>query len=219
MNPLAEDTGKVVVLVFLRRDCPVSSRYAPTIRQISKEYADCADFGWWIPTTTILRRKFVNICPTMDINCPHCEIPLSWSNWAECRSLRKSRYSTASSTGVRGPDRQLVCRYLPRPFRADHARTGRRDSRGLHRQGRGAQRSQRSGMLHLRSRMSSLASWRGLDADHLDGVVAPLACVRVQASSERVLARTSPSIVISLRSCFILARNVIGQEKRRRFLC
>jgi hypothetical protein len=30
--------------VFLRRDCPVSSRYAPVIQQISKEYSDRASF-------------------------------------------------------------------------------------------------------------------------------------------------------------------------------
>jgi thiol-disulfide isomerase/thioredoxin len=44
VNPLAASSGKVVVLVFLRRDCPVSSRYAPTIQKISKEYADRASF-------------------------------------------------------------------------------------------------------------------------------------------------------------------------------
>jgi hypothetical protein len=44
VNPLAEDNGKVVVLVFLRRDCPVSARYAPVIQQISKQYADTASF-------------------------------------------------------------------------------------------------------------------------------------------------------------------------------
>jgi thiol-disulfide isomerase/thioredoxin len=44
VNPLAADSGKVVVLVFLRRDCPVSSRYAPVIQQISKEYSDRASF-------------------------------------------------------------------------------------------------------------------------------------------------------------------------------
>lgn len=44
VNPLAAGSGKVVVLVFLRRDCPVSGRYAPTIQQISKRYADAASF-------------------------------------------------------------------------------------------------------------------------------------------------------------------------------
>jgi thiol-disulfide isomerase/thioredoxin len=44
VDPLAESNGKVVVLIFVRRDCPVSARYAPTIRQISKDYAGAAKF-------------------------------------------------------------------------------------------------------------------------------------------------------------------------------
>lgn len=44
VNPLSADSGKVVVLVFLRRDCPVSGRYAPIIQQISQHYADSAHF-------------------------------------------------------------------------------------------------------------------------------------------------------------------------------
>jgi thiol-disulfide isomerase/thioredoxin len=44
VDPLGADSGKVVVLVFVRRDCPVSSRYAPTIQKISEEYGDSASF-------------------------------------------------------------------------------------------------------------------------------------------------------------------------------
>lgn len=44
VSPLNAD--KIVVLVFLRRDCPVSARYAPEIQRISKMYADVANF--WI---------------------------------------------------------------------------------------------------------------------------------------------------------------------------
>lgn len=44
VNPLAADPGKVVVLVFIRRDCPVSGRYAPRIQEISKQYGDRASF-------------------------------------------------------------------------------------------------------------------------------------------------------------------------------
>jgi len=45
-NPLLADSSKVTVLVFVRTDCPVSSRYAPVVQQISKQYADRAKF--WI---------------------------------------------------------------------------------------------------------------------------------------------------------------------------
>jgi len=44
VNPLGDESGKVVVLVFLRLDCPVSSRYAPVIQQISAQYAGNASF-------------------------------------------------------------------------------------------------------------------------------------------------------------------------------
>src|SRR5208282_1636669 len=44
VNPFTSNPGKIVVLVFLRRDCPVSGRYAPVIQQISKQYSDRASF-------------------------------------------------------------------------------------------------------------------------------------------------------------------------------
>ncbi|MFZ0731838.1 MAG: redoxin domain-containing protein [Candidatus Sulfotelmatobacter sp.] len=46
-NPFSASSGKAVVLVFLRRDCPVSGRYAPLIQQISRRYADRVSF-WLI---------------------------------------------------------------------------------------------------------------------------------------------------------------------------
>jgi thiol-disulfide isomerase/thioredoxin len=44
VDPFAQASGKVVVLVFLRQDCPVSSRYAPVIQQISSRFAHDASF-------------------------------------------------------------------------------------------------------------------------------------------------------------------------------
>ena len=44
VNPLSATSAKIVVLVFLRGDCPVSSRYAPVIQQISKQFAEQASF-------------------------------------------------------------------------------------------------------------------------------------------------------------------------------
>jgi thiol-disulfide isomerase/thioredoxin len=52
VNPLTTDSSKVVVLIFVRRDCPVSSRYAPAIQQISKQYADRASFWLVYPDKT-----------------------------------------------------------------------------------------------------------------------------------------------------------------------
>ena len=46
-NPLRLATDKVVVLVFVRTDCPVSNRYAPTLQKLRAKYADKAAF-WLI---------------------------------------------------------------------------------------------------------------------------------------------------------------------------
>jgi hypothetical protein len=49
VNPLGASPGKIVVLVFLRRDCPVSSRYAPVIQKISAEHEREANFWLVFP--------------------------------------------------------------------------------------------------------------------------------------------------------------------------
>ncbi|MGA9511293.1 MAG: redoxin family protein [Candidatus Sulfotelmatobacter sp.] len=51
-NPIAQASGRVVVLVFLRQDCPVSSRYAPIIQQISERYQHDASFFLVYPDKT-----------------------------------------------------------------------------------------------------------------------------------------------------------------------
>lgn len=45
-NPFDAASGKIVVLIFLRRDCPVSSRYAPVIQQISTKHEH--DTSFWL---------------------------------------------------------------------------------------------------------------------------------------------------------------------------
>jgi thiol-disulfide isomerase/thioredoxin len=52
VSPFTASSGKVVVLVFLRRDCPVSSRYAPVIQQISAQYEQDASFWLVYPEKT-----------------------------------------------------------------------------------------------------------------------------------------------------------------------
>jgi thiol-disulfide isomerase/thioredoxin len=37
-DPLKETLGKVVVLVFVRTDCPISNRYAPLLQEMSVKY-------------------------------------------------------------------------------------------------------------------------------------------------------------------------------------
>ena len=62
VNPFTAASGKVVVLVFLRPDCPVSGRYAPSIQQIGKRYAENASFWLVYPDkseTSLAIRKSV----------------------------------------------------------------------------------------------------------------------------------------------------------------
>jgi thiol-disulfide isomerase/thioredoxin len=44
IDPLTAFSGKTVVLVFVRSDCPISNRYAPKVQQLSGEYAGRAAF-------------------------------------------------------------------------------------------------------------------------------------------------------------------------------
>ena len=39
VNPLKAAAGKVVILIFVRTDCPISNRYAPTIQRIIAAYS------------------------------------------------------------------------------------------------------------------------------------------------------------------------------------
>lgn len=45
-DPLKLAPGKVVVLVFVRTDCPISNRYAPTIQRLSAAHA--ANVAFWL---------------------------------------------------------------------------------------------------------------------------------------------------------------------------
>lgn len=49
-DPVKSASGKVVVLVFVRTDCPVSNRYAPTIQRLSAAHAGKAAFWLVYPS-------------------------------------------------------------------------------------------------------------------------------------------------------------------------
>jgi thiol-disulfide isomerase/thioredoxin len=50
VDPLKLASGRVVVLVFVRTDCPVANRYAPTIQKLSAAYGDRARFWLVYPS-------------------------------------------------------------------------------------------------------------------------------------------------------------------------
>jgi hypothetical protein len=49
-DPLKLSAGKIVVLVFVRTDCPISNRYAPTIQRLSAAYSGKAAFWLVYPS-------------------------------------------------------------------------------------------------------------------------------------------------------------------------
>jgi thiol-disulfide isomerase/thioredoxin len=50
VDPFKSSPGKIVVLIFVRTDCPVSNRYSPTIQQLSAQHADKAAFWLVYPS-------------------------------------------------------------------------------------------------------------------------------------------------------------------------
>jgi len=52
VDPFHRTAGKYIVLVFIRTDCPISNRYAPTIQEISQKYKDSAQFYLVYPVRT-----------------------------------------------------------------------------------------------------------------------------------------------------------------------
>lgn len=46
-DPWTKSAGKVVVLIFVRTDCPIANRYAPEIQRLSVAYAGVATF-WMV---------------------------------------------------------------------------------------------------------------------------------------------------------------------------
>jgi len=44
LDPFRAASGKVVVLLFVRTDCPISNRYAPTVQHLSAQHAKEATF-------------------------------------------------------------------------------------------------------------------------------------------------------------------------------
>ncbi len=54
---VADSRGKVLVLLFVRTDCPISTRYAPLIQQLSKKYQRDASFELVFPDRNESQQK------------------------------------------------------------------------------------------------------------------------------------------------------------------
>jgi hypothetical protein len=54
---MADSRGKVLVLLFVRTDCPISNRYAPLIQEMSSKYGGTASFRLVFPDRKQSREK------------------------------------------------------------------------------------------------------------------------------------------------------------------
>ena len=52
VDPLKSSQGRIVVLVFVRTDCPISNRYAPLLQSLSEKFRDHATFWLVYPDAT-----------------------------------------------------------------------------------------------------------------------------------------------------------------------
>jgi hypothetical protein len=63
VDPFVEASGKIIVLVFVRTDCPISNRYAPTIQKLSVQYSGRVAFWLVYPdakTSATNIRKYLS---------------------------------------------------------------------------------------------------------------------------------------------------------------
>jgi hypothetical protein len=101
VNPLSRDQSKVIVLIFLRRDCPISSRYAPTVQQLSKRYAGRANFWLVFPDRTESSESIRKYLQDYRYDLPALRDP-------EHDLVRMSRVEVTPEAAVFGQNHRLV---------------------------------------------------------------------------------------------------------------
>jgi thiol-disulfide isomerase/thioredoxin len=52
LDPFTVSSGRIVVLLFVRTDCPISNRYAPVLQKLSEKFRDKANFWLVFPDRT-----------------------------------------------------------------------------------------------------------------------------------------------------------------------
>jgi len=101
VDPFSTASGKPVVLVFLRRDCPVSGRYAPVLQKISKEYSDRATFWLVYPDRTDNPEDIRKSVADYGYHLPALRDP-------EHALVKLSRVQVTPEVAVFDRDRQLI---------------------------------------------------------------------------------------------------------------
>jgi thiol-disulfide isomerase/thioredoxin len=100
-DPWKESPGKVVVLVFVRTDCPISNRYAPLIQELSAKYEQAATFWLVFPDKNETAKQIHKYEQEYHYQLPALRDP-------EHALVSKSRVKVTPEVGVFGSKRELV---------------------------------------------------------------------------------------------------------------
>ena len=101
VDPFATASAKPVVLIFLRRDCPVSCSYAPVVQKISREYAGRASFWLVYPDRTDTPQEIRKSVAEYGYQLPVLRDP-------EHALVKLSRVQITPEVAVFDRDRQLI---------------------------------------------------------------------------------------------------------------
>ena len=85
VDPIQMSSGAVTVLIFVRRDCPVSNRYAPTVQRMSEQFPGNAKF-WLVYPEKAATAKTIH----KHLDEYHYKLP----------ALRDARHDLARRSGV-----------------------------------------------------------------------------------------------------------------------
>ena len=100
-DPLKEASGKVVVLVFVRTDCPISNRYAPLVQEMSVKYGREAAFWLVFPDKNELPESIRSYLQEFNYKLPALRDP-------EHALVKKSGAKVTPEAAVFSSKRELV---------------------------------------------------------------------------------------------------------------
>ena len=100
-DPFREAKGKIVVLLFVRTDCPISNRYAPAIQELSARHKEQAVFFLVYPVESETSEQIRNHLHQFGYHLKALRDP-------EFALVRESKISITPESAVFAPDRRLV---------------------------------------------------------------------------------------------------------------
>ncbi|HXY00422.1 MAG TPA: redoxin domain-containing protein [Candidatus Limnocylindrales bacterium] len=101
VDPFHTAPGKIVVFLFIRTDCPISNRYAPTIQELSAHYSRHAAFFLVYPIASETPEQIRKHLEEYRYRLPVLRDP-------ELKLARESQVRVTPEAAVFSPDRKLL---------------------------------------------------------------------------------------------------------------